>query len=433
MSRRNLSVLFASLLIGLLCAVRSEHNPSARVASRGFALIDDLALEQPSDEELLAGAMRGMVETLRRRGDEHSAYIEPRRAEPFQAEMRQEFGGIGVRIAVEGDPPRVTVVEPPLPGSPAYRGGVMSRDRIVAVDGESIIDLPQEEVLGRMRGPVGEPITLSVERGEEPEQLSIRLVREVIRVPSVIGDLPLADGGWQFALEGAPEIALLRITTFGNRTADELRDAIARLKQSGVRAVVIDVRGNGGGAVDAAIGVAELFLPDGAEIFSTRGRGGEVLSRYQAWGGAPFGDLPLAVLIDRDSASASELLAAALQDHGLAVVVGERSYGKGTVQQVLELNPAGALLKLTSASFWRPSGEEIHRSPDKPVGSAGGVTPDDGLLVAMTDSERLAFYKWRRQRDLLPSDAEGADQQAEDALTADAALAKAVESLKQSL
>ena len=406
MPRRNFAILLAAIAVWLLCVARDERNPYARYAARGYRLIDELALEEPTDRELLVGAMRGMVAVLRERGDEHSAYIEPRDAEPLLAEMRQEFGGIGVRIQLEagteeGDPPRLVVVEPPEPGGPAFRAGVRAGDTITAVDGETISKLSMADVLSRMRGAPSTPIELTLRREGQGEPLALRMLREVIRLPSVVGDRRLPDGSWRFLLEDEPRVALLRIRTFGNKTAEELEEALAGVVATGAEAVVIDVRNNAGGALDAAVDVADLFLPAGAEVLTTRGRDGGVLLRYAAAEPAEFADLPLAVLVDRNSASAAEIVAACLQDHGRAVVVGERSYGKGTVQQLLPLEAGRSLLKLTSASYWRPSGVNIHRSPGRPASEAWGVSPESSERVALSDERYAAWLAWRRSRDLL--------------------------------
>ncbi|MEO0531613.1 MAG: S41 family peptidase [Planctomycetota bacterium] len=433
MSRRNLTILIVAVAIGLVCYARSERNPYARYASRAYRLVDDLALEDPPDDELFGGAVRGMIAVLRQRGDVHSAYLEPTSAEPLRAEMRQEFGGVGVRVGLEGEPPRVTVVEPPQPGTPAYASPIRARDIILTVDGTSTEGLGLQRVVGMMRGPVGEPVGVSV-RHEDGSEDTFRLVREQIQVPSVIGDRRTPDGGWLFPLESDERIALVRLTIFGNRTAEELAEALEDLTADGIEAVVLDVRGNAGGALDAAVEVCELFLPEGALIVSTRGRGGEVIDAYSARDKATCPDLPLAVLIDGDTASASEIVAAALQDHDRAAVVGDRSFGKGTVQQLLPLEAGRSLLKLTAASYWRPSGVNIHRLPGTPDADDWGVSPGAENRVALSDEDRKAWYEWRRQRDLLA--VEGAEPPSEpiaEPLEADAALARAVALLKEQL
>ena len=435
MSRRNLTVLFAGLAIGLLCYLRAERNPYARYTSGAYQMVNELSLEDPDDSELFAGAVRGMVSVLRARGDVHSGYLAPNSAAPLRAEMRQEFGGIGVRIGMEGDPPEVVVVEPPQPGTPAYSSPIRGRDVIVAVDGQPLAGRGLDDVLAVMRGPVGAALELTVRRPDASEE-TFRLVREVIRVPSVIGDRRGSDGEWQFQLAEDPRIALVRITTFGNRTVEELTETLDELTSAGAEAFVLDVRQNAGGALDAAIGVAELFLPEGVPVVSTRGRDGQVLDEYRTPENGPYLDPPLAVLVDGDTASASEIVAAALQDHQRAVVIGERSFGKGTVQQLLPLEAGRSLLKLTSASYWRPSGVNIHRSPGTADDAPWGVSPLEADETPLSDKQREAWYAWRRQRDLVAADdgqRDDAPQSAGDPLEADPALRLALERLRSQL
>lgn len=428
MSRRNLTVLFVTLAIGLLCYSRAERNPYARYASRAYRLVDENSLENPPDAELFAGAVRGMVGVLRQRGDVHSGYLEPTTAAPLREEMRQEFGGVGVRVGLEGEPPRVVVVEPPQPGTPAYRSPIRAKDTILTIDDFDTTGKNLREVVAKMRGPVGEPVAVTVRHADDSED-AFNLVREVIRVPSVVGDRRTADGGWVFPLEEDPRIALIRLTTFGNRTAEELGETLDQLTQAGVEATVLDVRGNAGGALDAAIEVCEFFLPEGAAVVSTRGRDGTVVERFDARRDGAHRDLALAVLVNGDTASASEIVAAAMQDHDRATLVGERSFGKGTVQQLLPLESGRSLLKLTAASYWRPSGVNIHRLPGTPDADPWGVSPDEGFVVPLTDEQRLAWYEWRRDRDLLA--VEGAEREpTAGPLEADAALALAVEALQ---
>lgn len=427
MSRRNLTVLFTAIVVGLLCYSRSERNPYARSTSRAYRLIDELSLENPPDDDLFAGAVRGMVGVLRQRGDVHSGYLEPTDAEPLRAEMRQEFGGVGIRVGYEGDPPRVTVVEPPQPGTPAYASPIRAGDIILQIDDFDTEGKNLQQVVAKMRGPVGAAVEVTVRHDDLTEQ-TFELVREIIRVPSVIGDRRTPDGGWLFPLEEEPRVALIRLTTFGNRTARELEQTLKRLTAEGVEAVVLDVRGNAGGALDAAVEICELFLPKGAAVVSTRGRAGEVVDEFVARDAGEFRELPLAVLVDGNTASASEIVAAALQDHQRAVIVGERSYGKGTVQQLLRLEAGGSLLKLTAASYWRPSGVNIHRLPGTPDSESWGVTPEPENQVPLTDEQREAWYEWRRSRDLLA--VEGSQSEPTRPPTeADAAVSLAVERL----
>ena len=386
--------------------------------------------------------MRGMVDVLRRRGDEHSAYIEPSDAEPLRAEMRQEFGGVGVKIQLDGDPPVLKIVEPPEPGSPAFRSEIRSGDTVIEVDSKPIAGMRLTEILGLMRGAPGEPIVLTILHEGSEDPVAVRLVREVIRVPSVIGDTRRPDGSWRFRLEEDSRVALVRITTFGNRTTEELTETLGTLTSEGVEGILLDVRNNSGGALDTALSVSELFLGSDKLILSTRGRDGEVLDAFSTSGSGAYRDLPIVVLIDRNTASASEIVAAALQDHRRAVVVGERSFGKGTVQQLIPLDSNRSLLKLTSASYWRPSGVNIHRRPNTPESEAWGVSPSAGRAVSMDDEAYLGWLRWRRNRDLLAeltqvdagaNDADEATEVTETNREADPTLLLGLETLQQQL
>jgi carboxyl-terminal processing protease len=196
-------------------------------------------------------------------------------------------------------------------------------------------------------------------------------------------------------------VAHVRITLFGDRTAEELTEVLDQLLSDGVQAIVLDLRDNAGGVLDAAVTVCDLFLPEKLEIVETRGKNAVLRKRYETTGTGKFLELPIAVIVNQESASAAEIVAACLQDHGRAVVVGERSYGKGTVQQVIPL--AGkSLLKLTWASFWRPSGINIHRMAGTQDDGQWGVVPDAGFERKLTPEQYAAYRKYRSQRDLIP-------------------------------
>lgn len=414
MSRRNLSLLVAVFFVSIVCYSRGRQNPYARYVADGFEAIDTLSLDPPANEELVAGAMRGMVDVLRRRGDEHSRYLRPRAAEQLLDELRGGFGGVGVRIRLLGDPPQLTVIGPPEPGGPAYRGGVKAGDHIIAIDEEPTDGMSMDDVLDLMRGEVGEPLLLSVVRGEdaESEPISIRLIREIISVPSVVGDRRLKDGTWQHLLEQDGRIALVRIQTFGDRTVSELRQLVPELQSAGMRAMVLDLRENPGGSLDAAVAACEMFLPPNADIVETRERGGKLRQAYVGRGG-PYTDFPITVLVNGNSASASEIMASCFQDNKRAVVVGQRSFGKGTVQQMHPLGPADAMLKLTVARYWRPSGKNIHRGVDDTEEDDWGVSPNEGYEVAIEEDRLLEWRLARSERDLIPID-ETTDTQAAD-------------------
>ncbi|MEM9185383.1 MAG: S41 family peptidase [Planctomycetota bacterium] len=413
MSRRTLALLIFTLLVSIACHDRNNQNPSARHVAEGFAKIDEWALDPPADEELVAGAMRGMVDVLRRRGDEHSRFLRPRRAQQLRDEISGEFGGVGVQIRMGGDPPRLIVAAPPEPGLPASGGGGRRGDWTQAIAGAATADMTMDDVLEGMRGPEGDPVTLKIARGDAATPIDVELVREIIRVPSIVGDRRLSDGSWEHLLVQDKRVALLRFRSFGDQTVKELQDAVAELEGQGMRALVIDLRDNPGGTLDAGVDACDLFLPRGAPIVETRGRDGRVRESFASRNGQSI-SVPVAVLINRNSASASEIVAACLQDNGRAKVFGERSFGKGTVQRLEPIGAGRATLKITFASFWRPSGDDIHRRPGVSEDEPWGVQPAAGDETTLSEEQHIAYQTWRRERDVVAIDEVAIDEVAGD-------------------
>lgn len=404
MSHRNLLILLATLVVSYACYVRAEQNPYARYVAAGFSIIDRWSLENAPDQELFNAAMDGMVAVLHRHGDEHSEFIDAQRQSAFREEYEQEFAGVGLRLRLLGDPPLPTVVGLPEPGTPAAESGVQLADRLTAVDGKSTAGLTLEEVTSLVRGPTDSMVTLALTRPGEAVERVVEVRRAVINVESVLGDLRGDDGRWNYLLTAEPRIGYARITKFGDKTADELATIIADLSaEQELAGLIIDVRDDPGGALDAAVAICDLFLPAGETIVTIRGRDATVRERALSTGSGNA-KLPLAVLIDRNSASASEILAACLQDHRRAAIVGERSYGKGTVQRLMRIESGRSLLKLTSATYWRPSGKNIHRMPDDPPTGQWGVMPDPRLAVSLTDQEYSDWRGYRIRRDLIGED-----------------------------
>jgi carboxyl-terminal processing protease len=294
------------------------------------------------------------------------------------------------------------------------------------------------------------------------------LVREIVRTESVLGDRRRGDGTWEWMIEGEPAAATIRITNFGERTADELRRAVEAItsrmagakeqadqqpegnqqpegykkRSSGV--LILDLRGNSGGLLSAAVEVCDIFLDDGV-IVSTKGRvlGGQGAGDAETTGdvrratrGAALADLPMAVLVDGLTASAAEVVAACLQDHGRAIVVGSRTFGKGTVQSILPLSDGSGLLKLTTSEYLRPSRANIHRrSDDDDSDTDWGVSPDRGCEITPTGRQIEALQAWRRTRDIVsPKDGWGGaaepGSQSSQPRRVDPVLAKAVDSLR---
>jgi len=398
MSRRNLFLLIATAIVSYVCYVRGEQNPYARYVAAGYSMIDRWSLEDVPDEELFEGAMRGMVGVLAKHGDEHSLYVNQEERNAFREDLSQEFGGVGVRIRLLGQPPQLTVIGPPEPGTPAFTADIRSGDRILAIDGEPTQSMDLLDVLNQMRGLVGEPVLLSLLHHGETEPIEVSLTRAVITVPSIQGDIRDKDNGWHYRLEQEPRLGYVQITKFGDKTVAELSQALAELTSNGIEGLILDVRDNSGGALDAAVGISDLFLRAGLPIVTTRGRDGVTRDRFVSTGRGGYTEIPMVVLVNQDSASASEILAACLQDYGRAAIIGQRSYGKGTVQRLLRTESGRSLLKLTSATYWRPSGRNIHRMLGASKSDDWGVSPDSGLEVSLDEDEFLQWRQYRRRR-----------------------------------
>ncbi len=397
MPRRNLLVLMAMTLVALLCYQRVQKNPYARPLANAMTTIETQYLEPIPAEALFEGAMGGMIGKL----DEHSAYIPPADLQEFQETVDQQFTGVGMSLALDPQSKQLMVLGP-LVGSPAYRAGVRAGDRLLRINGDSTQGMSLQEAVQLLRGKAGDPVTLAVLHEGETKPTEMKIVREIIHVNSVLGDTRNADGSWNFFLEGHDRIGYVRISSFTDTTAGELERALDWLSEHDVRGLVLDLRDDPGGYLDAAVDVCDLLINSGV-IVTTRGREGRISRTYAASGKGRFTDFPLAVLVNQQSASAAEIVAACLQDHHRAAIVGQRSYGKGTVQKLIDLEKNGGALKLTTASYWRPSGKNIHRPPNAGPDADWGVSPDQRGKVDMAADEQNRWRAWRVQRDLFPS------------------------------
>ena len=318
-------------------------------------------VKEKSYKEIVYGALHGMLQGL----DPHSGFMEPEAYEAMQEDTAGKFSGIGIHIGVRDG---MLAVIAPIEDTPAFRAGLMAGDKIAEIDGKKTQGMTLNDAVDNLRGMKGSKVTLTILRAGDTEgPRKIAIVRDVIEVPSVKGGRIIRDG-----------IAYIRITQFSATTTDSLQKELDKVRAAGMEALVLDLRNNPGGLLKTAVEVSEKFLKDKAVIVSTRGRDGaadEIVNK--AGGTVHLVDMPMAILVNEGSASASEIVAGALQDHKRAVRVGQKTFGKASVQSVIRLKPDGkSAIRLTTAYYYTPSGRLIHEK---------GIDPD--ILVPVTVEE----------------------------------------------
>ncbi len=327
-------------------------------------------VEEVSDEELIESAVRGMLTDL----DPHSAFMNKKNFRDMQVQTKGEFGGLGIEVTMEGG--YVKVVSP-IDETPADRAGIKAGDLITHLDGDHVQGLTLAQAVERMRGPISSDIKLTIRRAAK--SFDVTITRDKIRIRSV-----------RSRTEG--NVGYVRITSFSQQTESGLNKAVAKIKVEvgdKLAGFVLDLRNNPGGLLDQAVMVSDAFLEEG-EIVSTRGRVQENAQRFHATPGDVTNGLPIVVLINGGSASASEIVAGALQDHRRAVILGKRSFGKGSVQTIIPLGRNGAI-KLTTQRYYTPSGTSIQ---------ARGIDPDIEVAQAKIEPLEGAARRGRHEADL---------------------------------
>ena len=306
-------------------------------------------VDKPNDPQLIEAAINGMLASL----DPHSAYLSPKSFRDMQVQTRGEFGGLGIEVTMENG---VIKVVSPIDETPAAKAGLQANDLVTHLDGEQIVGLTLEQAVEKMRGPVNTPITLTVVRKGRDDPFDIKIVRDVIRINAV-----------RSRIEANGEIGYVKISTFNEQTHANLVKQVEALKKDNrrIKGWIVDLRNNPGGLLDQAVSVSDDFLEKGA-IVLTKGRNLEETDRKNAHSGDITEGKRIVVLVNGGSASASEIVAGALQDHKRAIVIGTRSFGKGSVQTIIPLGQNGAI-RLTTARYYTPSGRSIQ---------AKGIDPD---------------------------------------------------------
>jgi carboxyl-terminal processing protease len=329
-----------------------------------------------SYQELIHGALKGMLNTL----DPHSEFMEPAKYEDLKKDTQGEFGGVGIVISVKDN--FLTVVAP-MEDTPGFKAGILSGDRIIKIDGKSTEKFVLQDAVKKLRGEPGTDVSLTLVRPATGVVKEYKLTRAHIKVDT-IKDI---NGKREFPLS-ENNVGYIRVMQFGEHTAPDLEEALDKLENRGMESLVLDLRGNPGGLLDQAVKVAEKFLPRGQLVVSTEGRDSKQRSEYRATGRDKHTHLPIVVLVNSGSASASEIVAGCLQDATAvgacrAIVVGEPTFGKGSVQSILPLQD-GSALRLTTAKYYTPSHKVIHEK---------GIMPD--IVVPMTAEEEQDIFLQR--------------------------------------
>ena len=424
MPLRNIVIIALTIVFSLACYAVAAKNRFANLFAEVLDVVETESLQEVPREELFDAAMNGMLSDL----DEHSQYISGAQFTAFDEDMRQEFGGVGMYVSTDPES-KILQVSAAMPDTPAYRAGLMPGDDILEIEGKLTAEMDRAGAIKLMRGVPGTTVKLLI--GADDGERLVELQREIIPVASVHGDIRQTDGSWHYELKEDRRIGYIRLLQFGDKSVTEFRDALQEINGK-VDGLVVDLRNNSGGLLSAAVDICDMFLDEKKGIVQTKGRGEKLIDEHFSTTQVEFDSgAPLVILINRESASASEIVAACLRDYGRAVLVGEPSWGKGTVQNVIPIQRGESALKLTVASYWPPSGKNFDRSPrlSKTPGKYG-VHPETEMLIEMKQEEIIKNFQKRNERDLetiLPSLSNGEEPHV------DRPLQKAIEHIKQLL
>jgi carboxyl-terminal processing protease len=343
------TLILSSWLARQVSAVGRDAYQNIEAFANVLTMVQKNYVDEVGTDRLIDGAINGMLSSL----DPHSAYLTPDLYKELQVDTRGSFGGLGIEITQRNG---VLTVVSPIEDTPAFRAGIKSGDQIIKIDNEFTKDMTLLQAVKLMRGPEGTKITLTIRRENAPDWIDLTLKREVIQIKSV--KYRVLD----------PHYGYLRITQFQERTEHDAKNALAALEKEtgGMHGLVLDLRNNPGGLLSQAVKVADLFLDSGMVVY-TEGRLDNQAQKFYAHKGTSGADFPMVVLVNGGSASASEIVAGALQDHKRALVLGMQTFGKGSVQTILPLADGDAAIRLTTARYFTPNGRSIQ---------ATGITPD---------------------------------------------------------
>ncbi len=361
LKKRKPAVLFGTIILAFILQipfVSAENKPEPKKEDKNiyqqlelFSTVVNKVLKGYVDEvtakDLIYGALKGMLNGL----DPHSQFMDPEAYKEMRVDTEGQFGGLGIEISMQDN---ILTVISPIEGTPADKAGIKPLDKIIKIDGKSTKNMNLTDAVKTLRGKPGSKVTLTVLRHEPNELIDIVVTRDIIKIQSVKDTKMVAD-----------TVGYVKLTQFQEKTSDELIKALKELDKKGMKALVLDLRNNPGGLLNEAVAVSEIFLGDGKLVVSTKGRIPNQNKEYRSSGAAPYPGIVLAVLINKGSASGSEIVAGAIKDWRRGIIIGTTSFGKGSVQSVLPLQD-GSALRLTTARYYTPSGVSIHEIGVKP-------------------------------------------------------------------
>ncbi|MDR1196386.1 MAG: S41 family peptidase [Endomicrobium sp.] len=363
--------VLAAAVLSLCCAnvfaAEDETYDKLKIMVDVMEIINANYVSETESKELAVGAIKGVVRTL----DPFSQYMEENDYKEMKNETEGSYSGIGLRIMVKNG--FITVVSP-IPGTPAYKAGVLPEDRIIKIDDKSAINMSSDEAVGLMRGKAGTKVKVTMARDSIKQEVEFELTREKIKIETVKYTM-LED-----------KTVYIRLSEFNAQSAADIQKALADYSKQGMKALVLDLRNNPGGLLDSAIDICSMFIKERTVILTTKGRVEEMKKEYYSKGKGEYTQIPFVILVNRGSASASEIVSGAMQDLKRALIIGANTFGKGSVQSVIPLSD-GSALRLTIAKYYLPSGRPIVHSDEK--NARNGITPDIEIAISPEDEVRL--------------------------------------------
>ncbi len=374
-----------------------SHYTQIKTFAESLSLVKKNYVEEVEEKELVYGAIKGMLNSL----DPHSSFMPPESFKEMQIDTKGEFGGLGIQIGIKD---KMLTIIAPIEDTPAEKAGVHAGDIIIKINGESTKDLSLQDAVSKLRGPKGTKVTITIIREGLGKPLDIAMIRDIIILKSIKSRVI------------DERIGYVKLTQFQERSADDLQKALKELSEKSINALILDLRNNPGGLLKGAVDVTSQFLPSGKLVVYIKGRNGDK-QNFDTVNGHKYYDYPMVVLVNGGSASASEIVAGALQDWGKAIVLGTQTFGKGSVQTVIPLSD-GSALRLTTARYYTPKGRSIQTT---------GITPD--IVVKIETKNGAKTHPVYREKDLEKhlindvskesEDKEGKDKEDEDKIGED--------------